>query len=145
MIDPLTGFSNQHRVRGWIGECAPWMNDDDRADDLVKKVATRRYRFSADKLAKWLNVTYAERQKLGLRTIGAFDIPKEQRTTLRRERYHQRKRVKDREWHDRQRRQQGKPTRSEWLKANSASRKRPWLAAGFSRRTWYRRRGTGCS
>jgi hypothetical protein len=135
------------RIRANLAEIAPWY-DDDEADRLIKSVAKRRYRWKPDTLAspKWLNVSYAERQALGLKTIGAYDMPKAEREKLRRERYRPLKRAKERAWHERRRRKQGKPTRPAWLQANSASREKPWLAAGVSRSTWYRRcRETGCS
>jgi hypothetical protein len=135
-----------NRIRANLAELAPWY-DDDEADKLIKGVARKRYRWSADKLAssKWLNVSNAERETLGFKTIGAYDMPKKEREKLRRERYRPTKRAKERAWRERRRRQQGKLTRAEWLQANSASRTKPWEAAGVSRRTWYRRRGTGAS
>jgi hypothetical protein len=121
------------RIRIMLANHAPWYPEDD-ADDLIRRVERRRTKLSADSLAKYLNVTYAERTKYGLRTIGAYDMPKEERTKLRRERYQERKRELDRVWQEKRRRANGaKP------QAESASRTKPWLAAGFkSRSTWER-------
>jgi hypothetical protein len=127
-----------NRIRANLAELAPWYPDDD-ADKLIRAVAKRRYRWSADAIAspKWLNVSNAERDKLGLKTIGAYDMPKAEREKLRRDRYRPRKRTLGRAWRQRDRRKQGKPTRAEWL-ANSASRTKPWEAFGWCRRTWER-------
>src|SRR5215831_1799977 len=35
--------------------------------------------FSADGLARWLRVSYAERQRIGLKTIGAYDVSRAER------------------------------------------------------------------
>jgi len=131
-------------IRAYLDRAAPWYDEDD-ADTLIKGVIKKRYRWSADTLAstKWLAVSYAERQMLGLRTIGAYDMTKAQRTALRRERYREQQRQNNRAYHERQRRADGKPSRAAWLQANSASRTKPWLAAGVSRATWYRNRETG--
>jgi hypothetical protein len=45
-------------------------------------------------------------------------------------------RAKERERKATKRRAQGKPTRDEWLAERGAT---PWVEAGMSRRTWYRR------
>jgi hypothetical protein len=127
-------------IRAYLDRAAPWYDEDD-ADKLIKAVIKKRYRWSADQLAstKWLAVSYAERQMLGLRTIGAYDMSKRERTAMRRERYRERHRQNDRAYREQQRRANAKPTRAAWLQANSASRTKPWLAAGFNcRRTWER-------
>jgi hypothetical protein len=138
-------LAEPNRIRANLAELAPWYDDDD-ADKLIKAVAKRRYRWSADKLAsaKWLNVSYAERQALGLTTIGAFDVPKAEREKLRRERYRPRKRTLDRAWRQRRRRKQGKPTRDAWLQDNSASRDKPWLALGIGRTKYYALKRAEC-
>jgi hypothetical protein len=128
------------RIRKWIGWTAPWYPDDE-ADELIDRIACKRYRFSADKLAsaKWLNVSYVEHQALDLITIGAHDMPKKERAALRRELYRPRKRALDRAWRHRQRRAKGVTPRAQY-EAESLSRRKPWDAEGISRATWYRRR-----
>jgi hypothetical protein len=91
------------------------------ADDM------RRHR-SADRLARFLGVTYAQRQRLGITTIGAIDVSRKGRMMLSKR--------KDR---DRKRRTRGTKPRAEY-EAHSLTRTKPWQAAGMSRRTWYRRR-----
>ena len=131
-------------IRAYLDRVAPWYDEDD-ADKLIKAVIKKRYRWSADTLAstKWLAVSYAERQMLGLKTIGAYDMTKQQRTALRRERYRDQQRQMNRAYQADQRRAKGVQPRAAWLQANSISREKPWLAAGVSRATWYRNRETG--
>jgi hypothetical protein len=120
----------KHRYGGTLPECFAY---------VIQTVANGR-RWKSDTLAspKWLNVSYAERQALGLMTIGAFDVPKKEREALRRERYRPRKRTLDRAYRQRRRRANGAKPRAQY-EAESASRTKPWLAAGFRcRRTWER-------
>ena len=41
------------------------------------------------------------------------------------------------------RRTKGMKSRAEYLESHNLSQAKPWVAEGVSRRTWYRRRGTG--
>lgn len=115
-----------------IGLRAPWMRADESAE-IIRRVVARPIKWRADKLAQLLRVTEAERRRLGIRTIGAVDVSKEEREQARRRRQRQRERAR--------RRTQGVKPRAEY-ETNSVSRTKPWLAEGISRRTWYRRRGT---
>ena len=81
----------------------------DQADDMPQHR-------SADRLARFLGVTFPQRQVLGIKTIGAIDLNRRARLFLRR-----RKRRAD-------------------FEANSLSRTKPWEQAGMSRATWYRKR-----
>jgi hypothetical protein len=130
-------------IRAYLDSAAPWW---DEADALIKSVTKKRLRWRADTLAstKWLAVSYGERQRLGLKTIGAHDIPKKLRTALRRRRYRARRRALDRAWRQQQRRRQGAKPRAQY-EAESVSQTKPWLAAGVSRATWYRNRETSAS
>jgi hypothetical protein len=103
------------------------------AMEIVAAAQHMSDRMTADYLAKTLGVTYEERQRLGLTTIGSIDVDKEGRKERRKRR--------DREAHERRRRAQGAKPRSEY-EANALSKAKPWLAAGISRRQWYRRRST---
>ena len=47
---------------------------------LEEEAASTPKQMKADELAKWLGVTYVERQKLGLTRIGAKDVGKRSRT-----------------------------------------------------------------
>jgi hypothetical protein len=81
----------------------------------------------ADDLGQYLRLSDAERTEWGVRTIGAHDLSKGQRTRRRKRR--------NREQHAERRRRQGATPRSQ-----SLSRLQPWKAEGISRRTWERRR-----
>jgi hypothetical protein len=98
----------------------------EQADDM-------RQQRAADRLAWFLGVTYPQRQKLGITTIGSTDINKRTRAALRKRRR--------RLYHEHRRRSRGVRPRADY-EANSLSRAKPWEAEGMSRRTWYRRRGT---
>ena len=92
---------------------------------------------TADKLAKFLGVTYAQRQRLAITTIGSIDVNKRSRALLRKR--------KNRLHNERKRRAQGIRPRAAY-KENSLMHIKPWEVEGISRRTWYRRkRGTGPS
>jgi len=126
------------RIRTWIRAYAPWMPVDE-SNELIRYVLARPLRWRADRLARELNVTEAERRRLRIRSIGAVDMTKEQRKLQRQLEQRQRTR-RNRQRKAREKGRQIKP-RSEY-EANSISRTQPWLAAGISRRTWYRQRGT---
>jgi len=81
----------------------------------------------ADSLGMYLRLSDQERAEWGIRTIGAHDVSKRQRT-LRRKRQR-----REREAH--RRRRNGAIPHSQ-----SLSRAQPWKAEGVSRRTWERRR-----
>jgi hypothetical protein len=84
-------------------------------------------RLSADVMAKMLRVTKAERDALGLKTIGAIDFTKAQRAEAR-------KRC-DQEYQKDARRKRGATSRE-----HSKTATQPWKAEGMSRASWYRRR-----
>jgi hypothetical protein len=103
--------------------------------------ALRRPRLDdADQCAAAIRLTYEERTAWRITTIGAIDADKKERAKRRKAR----KLVRDRDRRAAERRDRGAVPRAEY-EAESASRTRPWEAAGVSRRTWYRRRGTGAS
>jgi hypothetical protein len=98
--------------------------------------ALRRLRIdTADDCAAQLRLSYEERTRLGITTIGSFDVNKRERAKLRR----QRKRNLDRDRQARKRAQRGALPRAEYL-ARSLSRTKPWKPSGIKRRTWERRR-----
>jgi hypothetical protein len=103
----------------------------EQADDM-------RQQRGADNLAKFLGVTYPQRLKLGITTIGSIDVSKRARELLRKR--------KKRLHAERKRRAKGSKPRAAYLEENSIMRTKPWEAEGISRRTWYRRkRGTSPS
>jgi hypothetical protein len=112
----------------WSRRCGREATDNEITAALREAMLGKRrsYRITADALAESLNVTYAKRQRLGLKTIGATDVPKAQRTKLRKARDRDRKRA--------EREANGATPREQ-----SHSRTQPWLAAGFNcRKTWER-------
>jgi hypothetical protein len=124
-------------MEGWCRRWAPWM----RASEILiveAEAGKRRRMMKADGVAGLLHVTMAERDRLGLKTIGACDLSHEDRIKLVRER----KRERDREAKRERRRLEGRKDRKSY-EGQSLSHARPWEADGVSRRTWYRRRGTG--
>jgi hypothetical protein len=123
----------RQRITAWLGCAAPWMTRAER-DELVDAVIAKPLRWRADKLAARLGLTEAERQRLKIRTIGAIDVDKAERAKRRLER----KVAAERE----RRRANGAKPRDKY-ETGSTSARQPWLAADISRRTWYRRRGTG--
>jgi hypothetical protein len=60
---------------------------DAELDDIIGDIQNKRTRkhLTADRLAKWLGLTYAVRQALRITTIGAIDVPKRARKKLRKE------------------------------------------------------------
>lgn len=118
----------------WAARWFPWATKNEVEDVIYDQTKVRYRPLSADALGHALQVSYDERCQLDLRTIGAFDVTKRQRTTIQKaKRQHcdrQRKAV--------ERRSRGAVTRAEYL-ANSLSQTRPWEAFGISRRAWERR------
>jgi hypothetical protein len=97
------------------------------ASDLTEEASITRKHLSADNLARWLGVTYDQRQRLGLTTIGSTNVGKRARKELRKRRWKLNA--------ERRRRERGMRPQSQ-----SLSRLKPWAAEGISRRTWERRR-----
>ena len=84
-----------------------------------------RKHLKADNLAKFLHVTFAQRQTLGLTTIGSVDVKKRARKELRKRR--------DRLAKEAKRRALGMRPQSRSLSAT-----KPWRELGMSRAAWYR-------
>jgi hypothetical protein len=66
-------------------EFAPWLSDEEMVKLATEAIRVRR-RWTADKLAQRIGLTYADRQRLGVTMIGAIDMPKAERDRLRKER-----------------------------------------------------------
>lgn len=118
------------KVVAWARVWAPWCSIDE-AVRLAARVARRPYKFTADLLAEKVGLTYAERQALGITTIGAIDVGPDERERLRRDRYNAKRKEK--------RRVAGAKPR-EMYEQNSIESEAPWEAEGISRSTWQRRR-----
>ncbi|WP_431321656.1 hypothetical protein [Rhizobium sp. YTU87027] len=123
----------------WASVWAPWA-EQSVLDPIADCRNKRKRMLGADAVAKMLFVTLAERNALSLKTIGACDTSSADRQKLARES----KRNRDRKRQEQKRRLEGRVPRASY-QAASTDHLRPWEAEGVSRRTWYRRRGTGPS
>jgi hypothetical protein len=121
----------------FLATSCPLMPPSERAQLLQRTRRLPPPRFKADTLAQRLGVTYPTRQRLKLTQIGAIDVPQAERKRLKKERDRERCRLR----RQRHRRDQGVPTREEYL-ATCLSRTKPWQAEGVSRATWYRKAAT---
>jgi hypothetical protein len=102
------------------------------AEEVIAGSQKGRPIFNPDKLGRYLRLSDATRTRIGIHTIGAYDLSKRQRTLRRKQ--------KARERQERLRRRRGALPHSQ-----SLSRTKPWEVEGISRPTWYRRqqpRGT---
>ena len=111
------------RIAHWSRRCAPWLSSSE-GERLVNKAIARPAKWKADTLAKRLNLTFAERSRLEIRTIGAVDVDQKQRKAVRRE--------QDKKAKEAKRRATGAVPH-----AQSISQNKPWLALGISRSKWY--------
>jgi hypothetical protein len=136
MIDPSTKLVDANRLKLRLGEIAPW-HFEDEIDALITRLNAKQYRFSADKIARLLKVTWEESRAFGLKTIGGCDVTKKARKADRDASYRSRKRELDHQWRENQRRADGVQPREEWLAKNSASREQPWKAVGMGRTKYY--------
>jgi hypothetical protein len=121
-----------------IGVWAPWMQGHEAAEVLAHCCCTPIWRRmpTARLLGKRLRLTNGERERLKLWTIAPFNMSPQQARKQRR--------AKDRARKRRLRQLRGCKGRIEY-EASSATRTKPWLAAGISRATWYRCRETSAS
>ena len=119
---------NEDAMRTWIAAWAPWL-DEDEGDSLIRYyLASEKKLPKADTLARFLGLKYADRKRLGVRTIGAIDATKAERKAMRKAE----QRLADKARQETNRRAAGAKPHAE-----SASRTQPWLAAGYKcRRTW---------
>jgi hypothetical protein len=111
-----------------VMECAKKMGgkiSEAEASEITEEASITRKHLSADNLARFLGVTYAQRQALRLTTIGSVDIGKRARRVLRQR--------KDRLAKERKRRAAGMRPQSQ-----SLSQTQLWREMGLSRAAWYR-------
>jgi hypothetical protein len=118
------------RMRREIETWAPWMSEDEALELRleINGMPVWQRKPMARTLGERLQVTYAERARLGLRTIGPCDMTEGAMALIRKQKRRQR---------DKARRQ--RQPRAEYLAASLAQTK-PWEQEGISRRTWERRR-----
>jgi hypothetical protein len=119
---------------GALIECAGRVGRQDvspaAAREIIDEAQSIPMCRKADPLAAWLDLTYADRQTLHIRTIGSVNVKKRARTELRKHS----KRVTQ----ESRRRARGARPRDQY-EDNSLSATRPWDRLNMSRRTWYRR------
>jgi hypothetical protein len=101
------------------------------ASAVIEEASKTRKHLSADNLARFLGVTYAQRQALRLTTIGSVNVKRRDRKEIRK--------IRDKIKKEQKRRAAGVRPRSEY-EATSLSRTKPWRAVNLSRRTWERHR-----
>jgi hypothetical protein len=112
-----------------VMECAKNMGGkitEAEASAITEEASITRKHLSADNLARFLGVTYEQRQALGLTTIGSINVKKRARKELRKRR--------DKLNKERKRLAAGARPQSQ-----SLSRTQPWRELGVSRAAWYRR------
>jgi hypothetical protein len=112
-----------------VMECAKNMGgkiSEAEASAIIEEASTTRKRLSADNLARFLGVTYAQRQALRLTTIGSVNVGKRARKEMRKR--------SDRLAKEAKRRAAGMRPQSQSLSAT-----KPWRELGMSRAAWYRR------
>lgn len=117
-------------MNDWLDRRGPSSLIGEERDAMIARVFRKPRKYTADRLAKELGLTYARRQRLGITTIGSVDVDAEQRKELQK--------VKKREHKAQKRRDAGCMTRSEY-EGKSIARIAPWKALGLSRATYYRR------
>ena len=141
MLDCISFAPNaRFRMKNIIEVWAPWM-DSRESFDLVENVLRKPHylrKIDAAELGNRLNLTWKEREKLAIRTIAPADLTQDEFDQKRREQRKARARARQ----SRKRRKAGVKSRTAYRTA-SLAHLRPWEKLGVSRRTWYRRRGTG--
>ena len=134
MAHCIVSSCEPHPERAFKTFCHEWCEWMDRAeiDAIINYAITKPRRFSADKVAKIIDLTAARRERLKITTIGAIDRDKKQRAALRKERRRQADAAR--------RRAEGKPTLAE-------RRARPksewWKEYGLSKSQAYKLRAKG--
>jgi hypothetical protein len=96
------------------------------ASAITEEASTTRKHLSADNLARWLGLTYDQRQELRITTIGSINVRKGARKELRKRRWRLNA--------ERRRRDRGMRPQCQ-----SLSRLKPWETEGMSRAKWYRK------
>ena len=116
------------RMRAEIERWAPWMSEDE-ARELrldINAMPTWQRKPMASTVGERLQVTYAERSRLQIRTIGPCDMTEKAMALFRKQKKRQRNKLRYAQ------------TRADYLAAHNKSKEQPWLALSISRRTYYR-------
>jgi hypothetical protein len=119
----------KHAFEVWV----PWMQQEeaDMMTNHILSLPEYERKVTARDLGLQLQLTNDEREQLCLWPIKPIDKTDDELAEQRRLKNNARRRAK-----------RGR-TRAEYLAA-SVERAQPWIAEGMSRRSWYRKRGTGC-
>lgn len=124
-VNHLAGLPQPHKaITNWVEIWAPWLGDEER-DAIIDRTVGNRQVWKADELGERLGLTKEVRKMLGITTIGAIDETKEDRMEHRK--------AYQREHKAKARRAKGATPRAECVSA-----RKPWVAEGVSRATWYR-------
>jgi hypothetical protein len=102
-----------------------------QAEAVFEEASRTRRHMKADNLARFLGVSFLQREALKLTAIGSFDVGKRARKELRKR--------KNRLAQEKRRRAKGAKPWDEYL-ASSRSATKPWEGEGISRANWYRKR-----
>lgn len=116
------------RITEWLQLWCPWISIAD-AQAMLAEAILKPKRWRADKLAWRLHLIDIDRTALRITTIGSIDVDKAQRT--------ERRKARHRELAAQRRKAKGAKPRAQYLASIQADK--PWIAAGISRATWYRR------
>lgn len=119
-------------IKNWAG----WMSEDEAEQlvDSINRTPDYQRKRTARQMGEIWNLTYAERQSWGIRTVAPCDISEVEFLRRRRDRRNFRAL--------RRRLAAGRMTRAQYRESlrNSLSQTKPWEAECISRRTWERRR-----
>jgi hypothetical protein len=127
---PVSVDGVMNRFGLWCETWAPHLTSE--AADIVSQALAEPAKIDRDdELGASLRLTYAERLRLKITTIGSYDVDRKSRKELAKAR----RRERNRRRAAKKRRASGARPRGE-----SWSRTKPWEAEGISRRTWERRR-----
>lgn len=116
------------RMRREIELWAPWMSEDEALELRLEVNAMPEWERKpmARTLGERLQLTYADRSRLRIRTIGPCDMTEAIMAVIRKQKRRQREKAR-------------RLSRGAKSQAASITRTRPWIAAGFNtRRTWER-------
>jgi hypothetical protein len=132
-VGPNAEIKMPNAIEVW----APWMSKQEAAQliDQIKLTPIHQRKPNAKVLGQRLNLSYAQRQKLGIRTIAACDVTDAGMKLIRKRKRRERERLR--------RRLNGARSRAEYLAA-SLTKTKPWNLEGISRAKWYRREISPC-
>ena len=123
----------KQNMKDWCARWAPWVTVLE-LEEISSQAGKVSGMLPADVVAKMLHVTYSERSRLSLKTIGACDVSRHHRDKLAKER----KRERDRKRQEAKRRAEGRVDRKS-QQAQTKTAIKPWKEMGVSRATYYRR------